>query len=149
LTMKERTNPNMASASTNAIPRNIVVRTMPGASGCRAIASTDLPTRKPIPMAGQMAHRPYTRHLRMGVPMFVAAWASRPNRCVMWFLLLVLGVDGPGEVHGGQDGEDVRLQHRDQDLERGDERAERERRDGEGDRRELPLQVPGAQEEDR
>ena len=39
------TKPISASASVKAMPRNIVVRTMPAASGWRAIASTDLPTR--------------------------------------------------------------------------------------------------------
>ena len=39
------TKPIRASASVKAMPRNIVVRTMPAASGWRAIASTDLPTR--------------------------------------------------------------------------------------------------------
>ena len=39
------TKPMRARASVKAIPRNMVVRTMPAASGWRAIASTDLPTR--------------------------------------------------------------------------------------------------------
>ena len=36
--MKNSTKPMSASASVNAIPRNMVVLTMPAASGCRAIA---------------------------------------------------------------------------------------------------------------
>ena len=39
------TKPMRARASVKAMPRNIVVRTMPAASGWRAMASTDLPTR--------------------------------------------------------------------------------------------------------
>ena len=36
--MNARTNPNRASASVKAMPRNMVVRTMPADSGCLAIA---------------------------------------------------------------------------------------------------------------
>ena len=43
--MNARTKPKSARASVKAMPRNMVVRTMPAASGWRAIASTDLPTR--------------------------------------------------------------------------------------------------------
>ncbi len=52
------TNPMRASASVNAIPRNIVVRTMPAASGWRAMAVMALPTTIPMPMPGPMAAPP-------------------------------------------------------------------------------------------
>src|SRR5690606_25700823 len=42
---KKTTKPIRARASTKAMPRNIVVRTMPAASGWRAMAWTDWPTR--------------------------------------------------------------------------------------------------------
>jgi hypothetical protein len=42
---KKTTKPMRARASTKAMPRNIVVRTMPAASGWRAMAWTDWPTR--------------------------------------------------------------------------------------------------------
>ena len=42
---KKTTKPMRARASTKAMPRNMVVRTMPAASGWRAIAWTDWPTR--------------------------------------------------------------------------------------------------------
>ena len=38
--------PDQASASVKAMPRNIVVRTMPAASGCRAIARWPCPRRR-------------------------------------------------------------------------------------------------------
>ena len=47
-----------ASASANAMPRNIVVRTRPAISGWRAIACTELPTMRPMPTPGPMAARP-------------------------------------------------------------------------------------------
>jgi hypothetical protein len=56
--MNARTKPNSASASVNAIPRNIVVRTVPADSGWRAIAVIALPTTRPMPMPGPMAAPP-------------------------------------------------------------------------------------------
>jgi F420H(2)-dependent quinone reductase len=55
---KNSTKPNSASASVNAMPKNIVVRTMPAASGCRAIAVIAFPMTYPIPMAGPIAASP-------------------------------------------------------------------------------------------
>src|SRR6185436_20943874 len=52
------TKPMRARASVKAMPRNMVVRTMPAASGWRAMAWTDWPTRTPMPMPGPMAARP-------------------------------------------------------------------------------------------
>ena len=52
------TNPNRASASVKAMPRNMVVRTMPAASGWRAMAVMALPTTMPMPMPGPMAAPP-------------------------------------------------------------------------------------------
>ena len=52
------TNPIRASASVKSMPRNIVVRTMPAASGWRAIAVMALPTTMPMPMPGPMAAAP-------------------------------------------------------------------------------------------
>ena len=51
------TKPNRASASVKAMPRNMVVRTMPAASGWRAMAVMALPTTMPMPMPGPMAAR--------------------------------------------------------------------------------------------
>ena len=56
--MNETAMPNSASASISPIPINIVVRTWLAYSGCRAIASTDLPIRMPSPMPGPIAARP-------------------------------------------------------------------------------------------
>ena len=52
------TNPIRASASVKAMPRNMVVRTMPAASGWRAMAVMALPTTMPMPMPGPMAAAP-------------------------------------------------------------------------------------------
>jgi hypothetical protein len=41
-----------------AMPRNMVVRTMPAASGWRAMAVLALPTTMPMPMPGPMAGPP-------------------------------------------------------------------------------------------
>ena len=56
--MNARTKPKSASASVNAMPRNIVVRTVPADSGWRAIAVMALPTTRPMPMPGPMAAPP-------------------------------------------------------------------------------------------
>ena len=58
-TKKNRTNPISASASVKAIPKNIVVLTIPAASGCLAIACTALPSINPIPIPGPIAASPY------------------------------------------------------------------------------------------
>src|ERR671919_211440 len=149
--MNVRTNPNRASASVNAIPRNIVVRTIPAASGCRAMASTAFPTRYPMPMPGPMAPRPNTRPLPM-TPTSPSTWATKAPTCEssspMALPSLVLGVHGPGDVDGGQDREDVGLEHGHQHLEPDERDRQRERRDGERDRGRLGQQVRGPQEED-
>src|SRR5262249_43386293 len=46
--MKASTKPNSASASVNAIPRNIVVRAVPAASGWRDMAVMALATTRPM-----------------------------------------------------------------------------------------------------
>ena len=56
--MNASTNPKSASASVNAMPRNMVVRTMPADSGWRAIDEMALPTTRPMPMPGPMAAPP-------------------------------------------------------------------------------------------
>ena len=56
--MNASTNPNSASASVNAMPKNIVVRTMPADSGWRAMAVMALPTTMPMPMPGPIAAPP-------------------------------------------------------------------------------------------
>ena len=56
--MKARTKPKSASASVKAMPRNMVVRTMPADSGWRAIDEMALPTTRPMPMPGPMAAPP-------------------------------------------------------------------------------------------
>src|SRR5256885_9361011 len=124
--MKARKNPKRASASVKAVPRNIVVRTMPADSGCRAMAVMALPTTRPMPMPGPMAAPPYT----MPRPTAVRPWTSSPFcwAARTWsngVLLLVLGVHGAADVHGGQDREDERLQHGHQQLEaeEGDEQG--------------------------
>src|SRR5262245_37293014 len=123
--MNASTNPNSASASVNAMPRNIVVRTVPADSGWRAIAVMALPTTRPMPMPGPMAAPPYTMPRPIAVRPFVLsvtvwAWASRRWSRATWVLLLVLsvlGVHGTADVHGGEDREDERLQEADEDLE--------------------------------
>src|SRR5204863_5405584 len=52
------TKPMSASASVKAMPRNIVVRAIPAASGWRAIAVMALPTTMPMPMPGPTAAAP-------------------------------------------------------------------------------------------
>ncbi len=45
ININEITRAYRANASQKAIPINIVVRTIPAVSGCRAIPSTDFPTK--------------------------------------------------------------------------------------------------------
>jgi hypothetical protein len=52
------TKPIKARASVKAIPKNIVVRTMPADSGCRAMDEIALPTTVPIPIPGPIAAKP-------------------------------------------------------------------------------------------
>src|SRR5438874_8089754 len=127
--MKARTNPNRASASVKAMPRNIVVRTMPADSGCRAMAVMALPTTMPIPIPGPMAAPPYT----MPRPTAVRPFSNSPESCVakkcsgasrcnstcfsLLFEQLVVGMHGSTDVHGRENREDVGLQERDQQLE--------------------------------
>src|SRR5919197_6492556 len=132
--MKARTNPNSASASVNAMPRNMVVRTMPAASGCRAMAVMALPTTSPMPMPGPMAAPPYTTPRPMAVR---PDWSSPAPCWASWRrwnkgASLVLGVHGTPDVDAGENREDERLQAGDQDLECGqsDQQTERERQDG-------------------
>src|SRR5262245_54226073 len=132
--MNDNTKPNSASASVNAMPRNIVVRTVPADSGCLAMAVMAFPTTIPMPMPGPMAAPPYT----IPRPMAVRPLASSPACCAASrkscneSLLrrgLVLRVHRQADIHTRQDREDERLQRRDQDLERRqrDEQGERER----------------------
>src|SRR5262249_12744677 len=130
--MKDSTKPKSASASVNAMPRNIVVRTVPAASGWRAIAVMAFPTTSPMPMPGPMAAPPYT----MPRPTAVRPDWSSPAPCAAKTTgsskgtSLVLGVHGQADVHARQDREDEGLEGGDKDLERGqrDEQRERERR---------------------
>jgi hypothetical protein len=55
------TKPMRARASVKAIPKNIVVRTIPADSGCLAMDEIALPTTVPIPTPGPIAARPYPR----------------------------------------------------------------------------------------
>src|SRR5260370_37196860 len=97
-----------------------------------------------MPMPGPMAAAPYA----IPAPM---AWrpglsspacvAARSNVC-MFCRLLVLGVKGLADVHGGENREDVGLQHDHEDLEedhcdveRDEERQERRLGDAGGPRR--------------
>ena len=64
--MKARTNPNRASASVKAMPRNIVVRATPAASGWRAMA--DLQARVgelAIELAEKVVERSLDRETNM------------------------------------------------------------------------------------
>src|SRR4051794_20876757 len=131
--MNARTKPNSARASVKAMPRNMVVRTMPADSGWRAIAEMALPTTRPMPIPGPMAAPPYTMPrpiaVRPGVMsgLVAAAWASTESTLVSFWS--VLWVHRLTDVHGSQDREDECLQERDQDLEAGqrDEQEARER----------------------
>src|ERR1700704_170730 len=163
--MNDNTKPKSASASVNAMPRNIGVGTVPADSGCLAMAVMALPTTMPMPMPGPMAAPPYT----IPRPMAVRPLASSPACCaasrkscneslLCWWL--VLRVHGQADVDTREDREDERLQRRDQDLERGqrDEQGERERgsdlevdggapdrrrQDGERDEDEVPGEHVG------
>src|SRR5436305_7531265 len=124
--VKARTNPNRASASVKAMPRNIVVRATPAASGWRDIAVMALPTTRPIPMPGPMAAPPYTMPRPTAVRPFWSSpgsWAANINRwCTntppsALFGSLMLWVHCAADVHGGQDREDERLQDGDENLE--------------------------------
>src|SRR5450631_1070130 len=111
--VEARTKPNRASASVNAMPRNMVVRTMPADSGWRAMAVMALPTTMPMPIPGPIAAAPYPipaptapRPFRTSFePMTTSVAAmGRVTR-----ILLVLGVHGGAQIDAGQDGEDERL----------------------------------------
>src|SRR4051812_6757851 len=134
--MNARTKPKSASASVNAIPRNIVVRTVPADSGWRAIAVMALPTTRPIPMPGPMAAPPYTMPrpiaVRPFVGSFVAAaakmkWIRAKATWSSWLCARaracsrvggsVFGVHRATDVHRGEDREDEGLQEADEDLE--------------------------------
>src|SRR5436309_983136 len=119
--MNERTKPNRAKASIRPMPMNMVPRTKPAASGWRAIASTDLPIRIPIPMPGPMAARPYTRPLPIAVrlpvvsPIRPTRWVTTPT--IDSSLDSVLFRHRTPDVGGGEHGEDERLQPGHEDLE--------------------------------
>src|SRR6266540_1545574 len=119
--MNDSTKPNRASASIRPMPMNIVPRTMPAASGWRAIASTDFPMRMPIPMPGPMAARPYTSPLPIAVRLPVVS-AIRPTTWVTTpiidsSLVSMLFRHRTRDVRSGQYGKDERLQPRHEDLE--------------------------------
>src|SRR5439155_25479141 len=120
--MNESTKPNSASASMRPMPMNMVPRTMPAASGWRAMASTDFPMRIPIPIPGPMAASPYTNPLPIAVTSPVV-WATRATAWVNSpiidpsFSCLVLLRHGPSDVGGGEHGEDECLQPGHEDLE--------------------------------
>src|SRR5439155_14796929 len=94
-------------------------------SGCRAIASTDLPIRMPSPMPGPIAASPITRPfptvlIESRLPV---TCATRWNISASSFSML-LGQRST-DVRAGEDGEDERLQDRDEDLE-----ADQDHREG-------------------
>src|SRR5581483_4027202 len=89
-----------------------------------------------MPMPGPMAAAPYAMPAPMADRPFWSSpgfWAARWSRDIgasPWLpTSSVLGVDGLGDVDGGEQREDVRLQERDEDLERGDRDVQRERTD--------------------
>src|SRR5438034_1266149 len=131
--MNENAIPNSASASINPIPINMVVRTWLAYSGCRAIASTDLPIRMPKPMPGPIAARPITS------PLPTVLIESRfPVTCASKWIInasfSMLLREGAADVRGGQHREDERLQQRNEDLEADQEHRERERHPGQDPR---------------
>src|SRR6476659_3035714 len=114
------------------------------------MASTDLPIRTPSPVPGPIAASPITRPLpivlRPGV--ISAACAMRWN--IDASLSSVLLRQRATDVRAGEDGEDERLQARDEDLEPHERDRERERERGEDPRLRAVLQEEdGAHEEDR
>src|SRR4026209_3052095 len=124
------------------------------------MASTDLPIRTPRPIPGPSAPRrptpgpiaatPITRPLpivfRPGV--ISAACAMRWN--IDASLPSVLPRQRATDVRAGEDGEDERLQARDEDLEPHERDRELEREWGEDPRlRDVLQEEDGAQEEDR
>src|SRR6266511_3086314 len=151
--MNERTKPKRASASIRPMPMNMVPRTMPAASGWRAIASTDLPIRMPIPMPGPMAARPYTRPLPIAVRLPVVS-AIRPT---MWVttptidssLDSVLFRHRTPDVRCGEHGEDERLQPGHEDLEPDQNDRQPARGDAEHERLGHGQEGNASQEEHR
>src|SRR5574337_132259 len=107
-----------------------------------------------MPMPGPMAAAPYAMPAPMADRPALSSpgsWAARCSREDMALFLLVewstgksvLGVDGLGDVHRGEQREDVGLQDRDEDLEAGHRDVQRERTDR--DDRRVVQRVHGEQ----
>src|SRR6476661_6313988 len=116
--MNASTNPNSASASVNAMPRNIVVRTVPADSGWRAIAVMALATTRPMPIPGPIAAPPYTmprpmvwRPALLSTAAAARTWSKGSS--------LVFRMHRSADVDGGENGEDEGLQEGDENLEPG------------------------------
>src|SRR5919109_2660748 len=148
--MNENAMPNSASASIRPMPMNIVVRTWLAYSGCRAIASTDLPIRMPSPIPGPMASSPMIRPLPIvsRPEKSAAACASNPN--MHRLLVSVFFRQHATDVGGGEDREDERLQDGHEHLEPDQDDRQRHR-DPEQDPRLRPVQQEelGAEERER
>ena len=132
--MNARTNPNSASASVNAMPRNIVVRTVPADSGWRAMAVIALPTTKtdadagadggaavddastdrgqPLGGVGSCLGEEEMEQSHVGSPCCFC-------QCERDWTWSVRGVHRAVDVDSREDREDERLQEADQDLEAG------------------------------
>src|SRR5688572_13441354 len=127
----QMTSAKSATPSISAAAMIIVRRISPAASGCRAIPSmagpASLPMPSPAPISASPAPSPAPSHPS-------PKWISGMT------VLLLVGVTGQVDEHGGQHGGDVRLDERDQELEQEDEEREADR-----DRHDQPR----LQEEDQ
>src|SRR5215211_5658855 len=104
-------------ASVSAKPSHMRPSSEPRSSGWRPTDSMVLPKMKPTPTPGPIAPKPVAR------PSWSALAASSMLPSSAMQVSLVVGVDRSTDVDGGQGGEDVRLQERDQGhLERVDGR---------------------------
>src|SRR5690554_6790162 len=131
-----------ASASVNAIPRNMRPVRRPCSSGWRATDSTVLPTTMPTPMAGPIVATPKAIGAMWPVSSATVVMGSTcvsfqlVTRAVARFIELFRGLvfvgQGELDVYGCEECEDVCLQRRDEEFEEREDKAEGEGANAEG-----------------
>src|SRR5437899_7050223 len=122
--MKAMMRPNRPVASASAKPSSAGVVIWFCEAGLRAIELTSAAKMLPIPTPAP------TRAMQARPAPIILAEARSMVLSFAW-LVVSVQVDGVVQVDAGQDGEDVSLQHGDQQLEQDEEDVEGERQDAE------------------